>query len=208
MYCNAGTSYASFLFEIIGFGGVSIVNITSPDFAKVEMETQTPSDKVKDKEFINWMKLALVLYYMKSGLQNFINKCLYNLHKSIKENIHGGTGLSKTERCTTCKEDIVRKQLQAKSSYQCKSFCLDWVKQLLALHVTGIWTNVDWKKIEIPDLQFKPWECAKVFMSRQSQHSSTGPHECDHQALLTLLFNCTFFHEKLSAQGINRIQHV
>ncbi|KAK3589419.1 hypothetical protein CHS0354_020748 [Potamilus streckersoni] len=164
------------------------------------MAAQDPTDIVKDKEYSNWLKLTLALYYMKSGLHTFIQDEVNCLHETLVNKIYVGKKVSHN-LCTICHASLAkRKNRKWTFPKNCK-FCNRWFDELLALHTNSTSEKIYWNNSDVPSWPFKPWECAKVFMPRGQQPSNVGPVHCDAQALLMLLGNCKHFQPKLSLQG-------
>ncbi|KAK3612170.1 hypothetical protein CHS0354_016555 [Potamilus streckersoni] len=167
------------------------------------MAAPAPMDKVKDKEYSNWLKVTLALYYMKSGLHTFIQNEVDQLHQSLVQKIYGNPSVP-LPPCTMCHaSNVVRNKYTGVWEFknQCRSYCDVWLHKLLKLHTSPKSEKIYWDNGDIPSWPFKPWECAKVFMPRGQQPTNAGPAECDAQALLTLLKCCTHFRHKLSQQG-------
>ncbi|KAL3836904.1 hypothetical protein ACJMK2_022310 [Sinanodonta woodiana] len=167
------------------------------------MAEPTPAEKVKDKEYTNWLKMTLALYYMKSGLHTFIQSEVDSLHQSIAQKIYAGQTVQ-LSYCTTCNPKCSRRNKYTqvwKFETQCKLSCNAWFDELLALHVNPKSDKIYWSNSNVSLWPFNPWECAKVYLPRGQQPANTGPTKSDAQALLVLLTNCKHLNSKLSSQG-------
>ncbi|KAK3586375.1 hypothetical protein CHS0354_000899 [Potamilus streckersoni] len=172
---------------------------------KAEMATSVPSEKVRDKEYTNWLKVTLALYYMKSGLHTFIQSEFNCLHQSLVQKIYGGQKVPLLP-CSICHASLVKRNKYTGTwdiPNQCGSYCDVWLYELLVFHTSPKSEKIYWNNTDVSLWPFSPWQCAKVFMPRGQLPSSTGPAECDAQALLTLLSNCRHFHRKLSPSGLS-----
>ncbi|KAK3593365.1 hypothetical protein CHS0354_021933 [Potamilus streckersoni] len=168
------------------------------------MAAPIPTDKVMDKEYSNWLKVTLALYYMKSGMHAFIQNEVDCLHKFLVQKIYGGNTVP-LPPCTTCRAHLVRRNKYNgiwTFKEDCKSYCDVWLHELLALHTNPKSEKIYWDNSDVAQWPFSPWECAKVFMPRGQPPSNVGPAQCDAQAMLTMLANCKHFHQKFSPQGL------
>ncbi|KAK3593371.1 hypothetical protein CHS0354_021941 [Potamilus streckersoni] len=172
------------------------------------MAAQVPTDKVNDEEYSNWLKVTLALYYMKSGLHTFIQSEVDCLHQFLRQKIYGSLAVPLSP-CTTCNSHFVRRNkcngiwtFHKQCKDDCKSYCDVWLSKLLALHKSPKSEKIYWDNSDVAQWPFNPWECAKIFMPRGQPPSNVGPAHCDAQAMLTMLANCTHFHQKLSPQGL------
>ncbi|KAK3593359.1 hypothetical protein CHS0354_021926 [Potamilus streckersoni] len=168
------------------------------------------NDKVMDKEYTNWLKVTLSLYYMKSGLHTFIQNEVNCLHQSLRQKIYGSKGVP-LQQCSVCCASLVERDQCTRAwtlKNQCKSYCSVWFDELLALHVNQDSEKIFWNNCNITSWPHESWECAKVFLPRGKLYYNDGFAECDVQTLMMLIANCKHFHQKISPSGLDRMHSI
>jgi len=154
------------------------------------------NDRLKDRNYANWLRVTYGLKCVKDGLCAITEIMMKQFQENIK------TQFSITEECNNemCNSRSIR--IQGTAKFQCpNSICSNILNSIIIEH-----TNKNMVSLENCEVRLWPmncWEIAKVYMSHMP-HSraaeNTGPSKTDCSGLLQLVSKCRQFKSKLQVK--------
>ena len=160
------------------------------------------NERFQEKRYGNWLKVSLSLAYMKESLEDFTDEEIKKIHSTIKTNLlqKGCLLIPPGSLCQRCSARNIkttgngpRKKWELRPPCRIK-LCDKWLDMIIAQHDHKPCPNVSWDNTDPQLWPVNPWEVAKVYLPHGYADKQSSS-DADAVALLTLMMNCTHFHQ-------------
>ncbi|KAH3792347.1 uncharacterized protein LOC127836825 [Dreissena polymorpha] len=171
---------------------------------------------LSDRETENWFKAYLALNITRSGLQEFVDKEIKNLHRNIYLSTLSMLHMPSTARCTSCFTANLLKcptsgvcsrrgahsacksmhNTTAKLPRPCPMRLCDTVRdEIIQGHRYG---RPSWRNTSAEHWASSHWEVAKCFMPPDGYSSVTCVQNTDFNGIISVMLNCKHFDNTFS----------
>ena len=154
--------------------------------------------RLKDPDYINWVKAGLCLIHTKSGIEEFADAVSQSLHQSILNNIVP-TFASAAQ--PICGVNIARHKLTAICAHP---YCQNFIKEVINIGFdpNHAFTVNRWNLDNCDTAQWHShhWQVAKLFMNRGQEPTHVDPRETDMSGIINFLSHC-----KISRNAVTNI---
>ena len=144
--------------------------------------------RLKDPDYINWVKAGLCLIHTKSGLEEFAEASSQLLHRSILNSIIPTFASAAKPICGV---NIARQKLIATCLDQ---YCQNFIKEVINIgfdpNHTFTVNHGNLGSCDIGQWHSHHWQVAKLFMNRGQDPSHVHPRETDMSGIINFLFHC------------------
>ena len=162
----------------------------------------TLDDRLKDAEYINWVKDSLCLGYAKDGLETFANQSSTRLHQHVTNKL--GNNPSANALCN--KARVIYNKTAKKWGMSCCINCGQYVDELVKFAGFNP-TQDNWNNASVQLWPQEPWEMAKVYMNANQKGAHKTPKDTDLSGVLNFIDHCMIARgDIIDVQNIQKVK--
>ena len=139
-------------------------------------------EKLKDKDFQNWLKAALGINIVKKGIESYVSSVIETFHMESLKDILSVEEIDETALCCSCTNEILR----SKSKVCPKRICHRLKQKISQAHLHD---NPSWKNTQVENWCKFSWEIAKCYMPPDGYRKVGSASETDLNGILSVMMN-------------------
>ena len=147
----------------------------------------TLDDRLKDPEYVNWVKAGVCLGFAKNGLETFADQRSSRLHQHVINQL----GSNPSAKCLCKKAQVTFDKVGGKCKMSCCKNCEQYIDELLKMKSPSCeLQQKNWYNSNVQLWPQEPWEMAKVYMNFGQKGDHKSPKDTDLSGVLNFIDHC------------------
>ncbi|XP_053396718.1 uncharacterized protein LOC123543648 [Mercenaria mercenaria] len=175
------------------------------------------SEKLKEKDFQNWLKAALAVSIAKKGIEPYVSNIITEFHQNALEDILSSKEFKDEALCTACTNNsLLPTTNKAKHNKgqdtlpKCQKHVCDRLRTKIV--ISHAYQDPSWRNNRVEKWCHCPWEIAKCYMPPDGYKTASSGSDTDLNGILSVMMNhLEFTNDKDECQKArdvtNRMRH-